>query len=111
MVDRGSADKSAEAGLVSPLNPVQLLENAQGQFERCRHKVLAQVCKRRCTGDWQEIGRALQEPRERNALRPFFASHLGHFSRYSAVGPLAPVDVGRVVVLFGEFGHEEMMGR
>jgi len=39
------------------------------------------------------------------------SAHLGHFSRCGALGPLAPVDVGRVVALFGEFGHEDMMGR
>jgi hypothetical protein len=37
--------------------------------------------------------------------------HLDHFSRCGAVSPLAPVDVGRVVALFGEVGHEGMMGR
>ena len=33
------------------------------------------------------------------------------FSRCDAVGPLAPVDVGRVVALVGEVGQAGMMGR
>ncbi|MGC2079324.1 MAG: hypothetical protein WA728_25530 [Xanthobacteraceae bacterium] len=39
------------------------------------------------------------------------SAHLGYFSRCGALGPLAPVDVGRVVALFREFGHEDMMRR
>ena len=37
--------------------------------------------------------------------------HQSVFSRCDAVGPLAPIDVGRVVALVGELGHEGMMGR
>jgi len=35
--------------------------------------------------------------------------HQSVFSRCDAVGPLAPVDVGRVVALVGEVGHEELV--
>ena len=37
--------------------------------------------------------------------------HQSAFSRCAAVGPLAPVDVGRVFAPVGELGHEGMMGR
>ena len=37
--------------------------------------------------------------------------HQSVFSRCDAVGPLAPVDVGRVVAPVGDLGHEGMMGR
>ena len=39
------------------------------------------------------------------------SAYLGHFSLGGTVGPLAPVDVRRVVALLGDFGHEGMMGR
>jgi hypothetical protein len=39
------------------------------------------------------------------------SAHLRHLSRSDAVRAQASVDVGSVITLFSEFGHEGMMGR
>jgi hypothetical protein len=99
-------------GIVGPISPISLT-----WINDTPHEPLARSCWRSScrTGQHRLVDYRVEFIIEKALFcvptGAMSLAHLRHFRRGGAVGPLAPVDERRVVTLFGELGHEDMMGR
>ena len=75
------------------------------------HEPSARSCCQSCCRTWTTLSKSIFEKALFFATDAMSSAYLGHFSRHGAGSLLAPVDVGPVIPLLGEFGHQRMMGR